>query len=153
MKSTTVEFRPITEENFDDVLKLNQAEDKLFVAPNVYSLAQAWLYHNARPYAIYAENRLVGFVMLDWDEASRECGLWRFLIHKDERNKGYGKATLLKVIEMAKQNQKFDYVQLSYVPGNHSAEHLYESVGFKATGEIDEGEVVMLYRIENNNEK
>ena len=145
-----VSFKSITEENFDDILKMSQEEDKQFVAPNVYSLAQAWLYPNARPYAIYASDKLVGFVMLDWDEEERECGLWRFLIHKDERNKGYGKATILKVIEMAQKENKFDYVHLSYVPGNQSAEHLYETTGFKATGEIDDGEIVMLYTIKNN---
>jgi len=147
MKSDLIDFRKITEDNFDDLLKMSQEEDKNFVAPNVYSLAQAWLYPNARPYAIYAKDNLVGFVMLDWDEEERECGLWRFLIHKNERNKGYGKATILKVIEMAKKENKFDYVHLSYVPGNKSAEHLYESTGFKATGEIDDGEIVMIYSI------
>ena len=147
-----VEFRPINEANFHDVLDLTQEEDKQFVASNIYSLAQAWLYGDvARPYAIYAEDRLVGFVMLSWDEKDKECGLWRFLIHQSERNKGYGKATLKKVIQMAKESNKFDYVHLSYVPGNASAEHLYESVGFKATGEIDDGEIVMVYRF--NEEK
>jgi diamine N-acetyltransferase len=146
MKKQLISFRNITEDNFDDVLALTQEEDKQFVASNVYSLAQAWLYPNARPYAVYAEDKLVGFVMLDWDEDERECGLWRFLIHKNERNKGYGKATILKVIEMAQEDNKFDYVHLSYVPGNQGAEHLYETIGFKATGEIDEGEIVMLYK-------
>jgi hypothetical protein len=39
---------------------------------------------------------------------------------------------------------------LSFVPENTGAEKLYKSVGFERTGELNEGEVVMRYVIENN---
>ena len=45
-----VEFKEITEDNFEKVLKLKISEEQdknRFVAPNVRSLADAYLYRNA----------------------------------------------------------------------------------------------------------
>ncbi|BCK44867.1 hypothetical protein DAT300_04060 [Streptococcus suis] len=46
-------------------------EDKGFVAPNVSSLADAWLYRengDVFPYAIWADEQVVGFALIDIDE-------------------------------------------------------------------------------------
>lgn len=39
-----VNFRKITEENFDAIIRMKRPEDENFVASNAVSLAQAWLY-------------------------------------------------------------------------------------------------------------
>ena len=61
-----VELRKITEENFEECLNLNIAENqKEFVSSNAHSLAQAWIYYDtAFPFAVYANNTMVGFIML-----------------------------------------------------------------------------------------
>ena len=65
MKITLI---PIDETNRDAVLALSVREDQPFVAPNDYSLKQADETNAkhpgvARPFAIYADDRLVGFCM------------------------------------------------------------------------------------------
>ncbi len=142
-----VSLKEVNENNFRTIvgMKLNEEQSK-YVATNVYSLAQAWLYPEvAKPYAIYNDEEVVGFMMLDWDEKERECSIWRFMIATDQQGKGYGRKALEYALNIIKEAGKFDYVFLDYVPGNVVGKHLYESMGFIETGEIDEGEVVMKF--------
>ena len=43
-----VNFRKITEENFDAIINRKRPEGENLVAPNAVSLAQAWLYRNQK---------------------------------------------------------------------------------------------------------
>lgn len=140
-----VSLKEVNENNFRTIvdMKLNEEQSK-YVAPNVYSLAQAWLYpREAKPYAIYNDEEVIGFMMLDWDEKERECSIWRFMIANNQQGKGYGRKALENALNIIKEAGKFDYVFLDYVPGNVVGKHLYESMGFLETGEIEEGEIVM----------
>ena len=154
-----IEFRPITDENFKECTKLCPGEaGKNFVAPNVVSIAQAYVAKEndtciPMPYAIYHEEKMVGFIMMsflraDQDEILDEdfYYLWRFMIDEGYQGKGYGRASIVEAIDLIRTfpHGKADKVYLSYVPGNDTGSSLYESVGFKATGEIDHGEIVMV---------
>lgn len=141
-----VNFKPIDEHNFTAIVNMKQPEGQNFVAPNVYSLAQAWLYREAGdvfPWAIYKDEDLVGFILLDLDEEEATTTIWRIMIDQEHQHRGYGTAALKLVIDQARQNKRFRYLRLDYVPGNTVAENLYRKVGFKPTGEIDNGEIVM----------
>ena len=143
-------LKEINEDNFDACLALEVEESqKNFVASNVYSLAQAWLYpENARPFAIYNDDIMVGFLMLDYDEAEKECGIWRFMIDKGYQNKGYGKEAMKTVLEYIKSNPIFETIHLSTVPDNDIAIKLYKNFGFLPTGEVDDdGEIIMVLNI------
>ncbi|MFV0399522.1 MAG: GNAT family N-acetyltransferase [Oscillospiraceae bacterium] len=89
----SVELRKITEDNFRQIMEMKVAEDQSkFVAPNMLSLAQAWLeYDTTRPFAIYADDEPVGFLMLSWDVPKKECHLWRVMVDARFQGKGYGK--------------------------------------------------------------
>ena len=140
-----ISLRKIDEDNFRKVvdMKLTNGGQK-FVAANVYSLAQAWVfYEEARPFAIYKDEEVVGFIMFEWDELEKEAGIWRFMIAEEYQGKGYGIDAMKAAIEMIRSEGKFEYISLSYVPGNDVGKHIYEKLGFKATGEVDHGEVVM----------
>ena len=68
----TITLRPITDENREAVLAMTVREDQPFVAPNHVSLRQADEANVeepgvARPFAIYADEKLVGFCMLAVD--------------------------------------------------------------------------------------
>lgn len=138
-----VNLKKISEDNFYQILKIKMPDDQRFVAPNVYSLAEAWLYPSARPFGVYDDDRIIGFLMLDWDEEEKDLGIWRLMIALDQQNKGYGQQVIRLVIEMAKENGKFVSVSLDYEPDNKVGEHVYYKLGFRPTGEIDEGEIVM----------
>jgi len=142
-------LKEITEDNFSECIELKVSEDqKAFVASNVYSLAQAWLYpKNARPFAIYNDEIMVGFLMLDidfhWYGDKNTCYLWRLMIDEKHQGKGYGKVAVKSAIEYLKENISPEKLKTSFVPGNDVVEKLYKSLGFIATGEIDGDEIVM----------
>lgn len=154
-----IEFRPITNDNFRECTKLSPGEEgKNFVAPNVVSIAQAYVATVndtciPMPYAIYHEETMVGFIMMAFARADQDedldedvYDLWRFMIDEKHQGKGYGRASLMKAIDLIRTfpHGEASKVYLSYVPGNDTGSSLYESVGFKATGEIDDGEIVMV---------
>jgi diamine N-acetyltransferase len=144
MAMPTVEFRPITKENYRDAVKLKvNPNQENFVASNSISLVQAY-YHpefHANPQGIYNGEVMVGFIMSIEPEPTNEDNIkegeiWimRYMIGIDHQGKGYGKAGIVKFIEWAKAQGKYHTVKLSYVPGNERAKAVYASVGFVEEG-------------------
>lgn len=141
-----IDFRKITEENFDAIIKMKRPDGEGYVASNTYSLAQAWLYREANDvylFAIYDDEMPVGFMMLDEDLEERSLVIWRIMFPVEHQNKGFGTLAIKKIIQMAKESGKYDFLIIDYVPENKIAGHVYEKVGFKPTGEISNGEIVM----------
>ena len=147
-----IKLEPITDENREAVLALSVREDQPFVAPNDYSLKEAEETNRehpgvARPFAIYADERLVGFCMFAFDpEDEDEDGrywLWRFMIDKNEQGKGYGQAALSEIIRYFKENGA-DRLFLSTGPDNELGLHIYHKAGFRETGVIEGDEVVLM---------
>ena len=139
-----VHIEKVSEETFRDVIRLKVAKkQENYVAENVCSLAQAWLYDEARPFAVLDDDTVVGFLMLDWDEDERTVGIWRFMIGEAYQRKGYGREAIRLAIEMIKETGYFDLIHLDYVEGNRVARELYASFGFRENGEIEDGEIVM----------
>ena len=139
-----INFRAITEDNFDAIIRMKRPDDEHFVASNAYSLAQAWLYRGAgdvHPFAIYHDDEPVGFMMLDADEDDeRVLIIWRIMFPVENQNKGYGTAAIREIIRLAKESGKYDSVLLGCAPDNHIAEHVYAKLGFRPTGVFEYGE-------------
>lgn len=144
-----IQLREVDENNFYECINLKvKDEQNKYVAKNTYSLAQAWLYYSVtRPFAIYYNDTMVGFVMLEYDEVEKECGIWRFMIDERYQNKGYGKEAMEAVLKYIKSNPVFELIYLSFKPENIIAEKLYRNFGFVPTGEIDDGEIVMILKL------
>ena len=141
-----IQFRAITEENFWAIVRMKRPDGEGFVASNAVSLAQAWLYRDAGdvfPFAIYEDETLVGFMMLDEDVEERCLMVWRVMFPEEHQCKGYGSEALRQIIRLARESGKYDSMVLDYVPGNVIAQHVYEKLGFQPTGEVSDGEVVM----------
>ena len=148
-------LKPIDETNRDAVIALSVREDQPFVAPNDYSLKQAEETNAeypgvARPFAIYAEDRLVGFCMFSFapeaeDEDDRYW-LWRFMIDKSEQGNGYGQAALDEIIRYFREHGA-DVLYLSTEPENECGVHVYHKAGFQETGEIDDGEATFILKL------
>ena len=145
-----IKLEPINDNNKEAVLALSVGEDQPFVARNEVSLRQADEANAenpgvARPFAIYADEKLVGFCMFAFDPGKEEpedrYWLWRFMIDKSEQGKGYGQAALAQIIKYFRDNGA-DQLWLSTEPENECGIHLYHKAGFKETGDIDEGEAV-----------
>ena len=138
-----INFRAITEDNFDAIIRMKRPDDEHFVASNAYSLAQAWLYRDAGdvyPFAIYDDDQSVGFMMLDEDADERCLIIWRIMFPGENQNKGYGTAAIREIIRLAKDSGKYDFLLIDYAPDNKIAEHVYTKLGFKPTGVFEHGE-------------
>ena len=86
-----INFRKITETNFQKIISMKRPEKEGFVASNAVSLAQAWLYREANdvyPFAIYNDDEPVGFMMLDEDLEERSIVIWRMMFPEEHTNKG-----------------------------------------------------------------
>lgn len=140
-----VELRPVTKDDFRAVIKLEVAPDQAdFVAPNVVGIAETHVYPKAEPRAVYADGELVGFVLLHPGERPGEHVLVRLMIDRRFQGRGLGRQALEAAVEYAGREHKADSVRLSFVPSNERARALYLSAGFVATGEMDDGEDVMV---------
>jgi diamine N-acetyltransferase len=144
-----VELREITSNNYDDCLNLDVSDNQRnFVASNTYSLAQAWVFYDtAYPFAIYADDIMVGFVMMGYYKPKGEYTVWRFMIDKRFQGKGYGKAALALAIRYLKDKFNPKEIFLSFEPDNIIAEKLYYNAGFRRTGEVEGDEIVMRLKL------
>ena len=150
MKRPVVSLRTITATTVRAVtdLAVNEEQQHL-VASNAVSLAEALFAQEAWYRAIYADDELIGFVML-YDESLRDAppaeprvGLWRFMIDRRFQAHGYGSDALQLVIQHVKALGVHTLLELSFVPGPNSPERFYLRHGFRSTGRMDEGEVVL----------
>ena len=147
-------LKGVNSDNWSDCVSLKVAEhQKYFVASNSYSLAQSKYESDCIPMCIYDDEIMIGFVMFgidtDDDETVTDDQFWicRFMIDEKFQGKGYGKASMSKIIEHIKNNYNYDNVYLSEVPENSTAKGLYKSFGFEFTGEIEDEEEVMILKL------
>jgi diamine N-acetyltransferase len=67
----------------------------------------------------------------------------RILIDARYQHQGYGRAAMEAVIARIQQHEGCREIGLSYHPDNTVAAHLYERLGFRPTGELRGGEIVV----------
>ena len=143
-----VELRKITEDNFIDAFNLKLAPgQECFVSHPIRSLAQAYVYRNqCQPFGIYAENKIIGYVMVIYDYDVPEYDIWHMMIDESMQGHGYGNEALKQVIEFIKTKPFGDSerVALTCNKNNVIARKLYEREGFSATGIEDEDEIEMV---------
>jgi diamine N-acetyltransferase len=140
----TVNLKEITKENFKECVGLKVRDDQPFVAPNVYSIAQAKIDSSWILKAIYADDTMVGFMMYQFDYREGELYLCRFMIDHRYQHMGYGKAALDLLKALALQDVRIKRIGLSTNPLNAYGIRVYTRFGFKDTGTIDHGEEVFV---------
>ncbi|MEK5333606.1 GNAT family N-acetyltransferase [Lysinibacillus sp. FSL W8-0992] len=136
MIKENVKIVELNAENWYDCCELEIAtEQKKYIESNAISIAQSKFEPTLKPYAIYLNEKVVGFLMYNAVQEELD-GYWvyRIMVDKKFQGKGIGKAaTKLMISEMAKlPNSK--KVIVGYHPENLGAHNLYASLGF-----IDEG--------------
>ena len=119
--AASVTLRPITANTVVAVCALAvHPHQEQFVAPNATSLAQALFEPTAWYRAIYADETIVGFVMVDDDVISRAYFLWRYMIAGQHQGRGYGRRALELVVEYVRTRPGATELRVSYVPGEGS---------------------------------
>ena len=140
----SVTLQPITQDNWIECIQLNVSEEQQaqhFVATNTLSLAQAYGEPWWTPWAVYADETMVGFVMDGRRPGSEVNYILRMMIDARYQGRGYGRAAMRAVISRIRQANS-DPIQLDYDLVNTVAGNLYTSLGFRIIAEDEHGEVV-----------
>lgn len=145
MGHVQVRLEPITKNNYRECMRLTVADQqKTHVAPNAKSLGEAYaFYDTARPFAVYHEDAMIGFVLLrDLPELSCYY-ISQFMIDQNFQRQGYGRQAMELLIEMLGSEHLYPKIRLCFVDGAEDAKNLYLGLKFRLTGEVDAGEVIM----------
>jgi len=146
-----VRLRRVTNDTFRECIGLQVAEGQRdFVASNVFSLAEAQADGVSQPRAIYAGEKMVGFIMYDFEPKEARGYITRLMIAEGEQRKGYGRAAMRQVIGLFAANPDCKEIYTSIHPENEGAKALYLNLGFELTGEVTDGEAVLLMSIERS---
>lgn len=168
-----IELRKITEDNIDEVIALEVKEDQkdFIMTTNLRSIADAYVLNEdgepAIPFAIYADEVVVGFLMYTYDILDhksfenevfyRKMGyfIWHIMIDKHFQGKRYGKLAFEKMLMdiEAMPYGEAEYVALFYHTRNLTAKTLYASFGFSETGIIQDNSMLVIKNMKEASEK
>lgn len=142
----SVTLRPVDLRNWQQVIHLRLSQEQATrVASNLYSLAEAYVQPSCTPYAIYANETLIGFAMAEYLAAPRAYNIPRFMIDIAWQGVGYGSLALQAIIDTLKEERPEAPILISLTPDNAAARGLYERHGFVDTGQRFHGEDVLRY--------
>jgi diamine N-acetyltransferase len=148
-----ISLREVTAETVRAVCKLDvRPAQRGYVAPNSFSIAQAYFEPRAWFRAVYANETPVGFVMLELDRERQSYFLWRFMIGAAHQGRGYGRRALDLVVEHVRTLPGARELRSSYLPGHGSPRGFYLRYGFGETEERDGREVVIRLHLQDGPE-
>ena len=124
------ELRAISEDNFSDAfhLRLAPGQEK-YVSHPIRSLAQAYVYREqCQPFGIYADGKMIGYVMVIYDYDVPEYDIWHMMIDESSQGHGFGGEALDRVIEFIRTKPFGDSgrIALTCNKSNTLARKLYE---------------------------
>jgi len=163
-----IELRKITGDNIDEIAALEVEENqKDFIETNnLRSFADAHMLNvdgiPATPFAIYADEVVVGFLMYIYDVLDHESFeneafygkksyfIWHFMIDKNYQGKGYAKLAIEKLLMDidTMPDGEAEYVSLFYRTNNIKAKTLYASFDFVDTGIIQDHSMLAIKNLE-----
>ena len=142
-RDSQVTLREITWETVPTILRLDVMENqKKFVAPNAFSISEAYFEPKAWFRAIYADETPVGFIMLYDDPDEPVYFLWRLMVDSRYQGLGFGRRAVELLETYVRGRPGAKELVVSYVPEEGGPEVFYRKLGFVPTGEMDGDEVV-----------
>ena len=149
--SDKVKLKKVTADNWEAVveLELHGSQEDL-VASNLCSVAEAQFDPDARPRAVYAGKRVVGFLMYDAQKTkgeAKEASIYRFMIDRKYQGKGYGHTALSKALEEIRAIPGVNRISIRYMPKNPVAKPFYASFGFVEVGRDRDGEMSAVLKL------
>ena len=138
-----IELRAISEDNFRECLLLRASvENEDFVDPVTYSLAEAWVYYqDTRPFAIYSDDTIVGFVSMYVGEDNYQ--IINFLIDDAFQRKGYGSKAVKLCIEYLQREFSACRISAPVKMEHIAAQEFWIKQGFCLSDTIEDGYVFM----------
>ncbi len=146
-----VDLRPITQQNWEDAIKLNVMPDQQSFVPSVaISIAKAYIQPDGvryDPIGIYdaGSDELVGFYSFMHRPHNRQVVyISGFLIDQRYQRSGYGAAAMKQFLQKIHLDvPECEGVYLTVHPDNVAAEKFYSKFGFSKTGFVIDGEDAM----------
>ncbi|MEF2246344.1 GNAT family N-acetyltransferase [Paenibacillus sp. IITD108] len=157
-----ISLRKITLENRRAIFNLEVSENqRRFVASNLSSVASSYVLAtnggHPFPFAIYADEQPVGFVMLTYGTtgydqpaiADDSYCILRLMIDRQHQNRGYGREAMTKILAFIRTFPAgpAQYCWIPYSANNIAAKKLYERYGFRDNGEICNNENITVLRL------
>ena len=138
-----VELRSINEDNYELCFNLRASvENKNFVDSVTYSLAEAWVfYKDTRPFAIYDDDKLIGFVSMYVGEENYQ--IINFLIDDAFQKKGLGTKAAKACIQFLKNEYNAKRVSIPVQLHNIAAQRFWEKLGFVFSTNVENGYIFM----------
>lgn len=131
-------FRKIDKSNYMDCILLQVDESQRhFVADNARSLIEATFEEGLYTLGIYHEEKMIGFVLYDYDDTLPGWSMSRFMIGTQFQGKGYGKQAVLDFLGYFKEHHNANEIYISVSLDNIVARKLYSNIGFKEIKEIE----------------
>ncbi|MBY0097944.1 GNAT family N-acetyltransferase [Mesobacillus maritimus] len=152
MDTENVKIVELNEDNWYECCLLEvSSEQTKYIESNAISIAQSKFEPSLKPYAIYAGEKVVGFLMYNSVQEELD-GYWiyRIMVDKSFQGKGIAKAaTTIMLAEMAKLPQA-EKIIVGYHPDNKAAHHLYASLGFIDKGDRFGKEMAVIKKMTNH---
>ena len=137
MHAGNIKIEELNEDNWYDCCELELSENQVeYMEANAVSIAQSKFEPSLKAFAIYFEEKVVGFLMFNTLKEELD-GYWvfRIMVDKNFQGQGIGKvATQLMISEMSKLPNA-EKIVVGYHPDNKAAHHLYASLGFIDNGD------------------
>jgi len=132
-----VELRKINKDNYVECLNLHTTESNVdFVDPVAWSLAEAWVsYDDSRPFAIYADNVMVGYVSMYIGDNNPQ--IINFMIDNRFQKRGYGTAAARLCIEYLKKEYNASRISVPVHLEHISAQKFWSNIGFEISDTIE----------------
>ena len=143
-----IHLKEITPENWRNPLRVSLQQEK-YVANSTTLLARAYAYQHLGSVAnvIYEDELPVGMTLYYDCPRLNAYDFSQLFIDDRYQGKGYGKEAARLIIDRMKQEGRFQKIVLCYIEGNEGARVLFESLGFKYTGDVDGDELTMALMI------
>lgn len=145
-----VELRTINEDNYEECLSLRTSvTNDDFVDSVAWSLAEAWVFYNvSRPFAIYAGDFMVGYVLMYIGENNPQ--IINFMIDSNFQKQGYGAAAARLCVEYLCKECDTQKISLPVERENHYAQKFWSNLGFEITDYLEDGYFFMRLHMPEN---
>ena len=161
-----IELKQINHDNWIECIELEvKDEQRQFVNPNIFSLAEAYVHSNANkkeaeefyrciPFAIYTGDKMIGFTMITYEKEhdfddKPAYEIYRLMIAKDYQGKGLGKESIKLMLDYIKTFPygEVENVYASWNPDNKASERICLENGFVVVGKAEDGAVISRFNI------
>lgn len=137
-----ISLKEINEDNWLEAGELRVSESqRKYVASPINILTRGYLFRNGNEQVlgIYKGKIIIGLVLVrDQNEEPVCYDLQQFLIGERFQNKGFGTKALKQVLDILRDQHKYDCVEVCVDKSDTAAIHVYRKIGFMDAGYVSE---------------